>query len=180
MPVRSEGRGAPPAAPPPRFWRQPSARYRNFQIAYTLLALNFVIPAFSYSFLPDVAVAQFLSVQERLGGAPYLGVEGASHLWRYLGAANVMTLGFTCLLLQFDLRRYHAALVPLTFMKLYAATSWLVGWAVEPGYRFFLAFAVLDYVTSAAFVYFARGAHRDIATLADDQLVPRPGWGVLR
>lgn len=167
-------------SPRPSFWRQPSTPYRNFQLVFTLLTLNFVIPAFSYSFLPDVAVAQFLSVNERLGGTTYLGVEGASHLWRYLGAANVMTLGFSCFLLQFDLRRFYPVLVPLTFMKLYAATSWFVGWVAEPGYRFFLAFAVLDYVTSAAFVYFGRTAHRAIATIPDDQLSPPPGWGTKR
>lgn len=155
-----------------RFWRQPCRRYRDFQIAYTVLTLNFALPALVYTFAPEQAMAQFLDINRLLGGADYLFPEADSRVWRYLAAANVMTLGFMCLLLQLDLRRYFPVLVPLTFMKAYAATCWLAGWIASPEYRFFLAAAVLDYVTSAAFVFFAVRARRAID--GAPELVPRP------
>ena len=158
-----------------RFWTQECRRYRWFQLVFTALTLNFVLPAFSYSFAPDAAVAQFLQVNRALGGAPYPFDEAHSHLWRYLGAANVMTLGLCCLLLQLDLRRFYPVLVPLTFMKLYAATSWLAGFLFAPGVPVFLAAAVLDYATSFAFVFFAARAHAEIAGKVDGALVPSPG-----
>ncbi len=156
------------------FWSQPSRAYRDFQIAFTILTLNFVIPAFGYSFAPASAMESFLAVNRWLGGAPYDFPEASSRVWRYLAAANVMTLGFMCLLLQVNLRRFGAVVVPLTFMKAYAALSWWVGWALAPGLRFFLAAAVLDTVTCAAFVFFSGRAARDIAGRADAELVPRP------
>ena len=158
----------------PSFWNQPSNAYRNFAIAYALLTLNFVIPAFAYSFAPHAAMDQFLAVNDLFGGAPYGFPEAESRVWRYLAAANVMTLGAMCLLLLLDLRSMYPILVPLTFMKMYAATAWLFGWLNDRGAMFFLAAAILDYGTSAAFVYFARTAKRAIATVADAQLVPRP------
>ncbi len=160
-----------------RFWRQPCRRYRAFQIAFTVLTLNFVVPAISYTFAPHVAMQQFLDVNRVLGGADYTFPEAASRVWRYLAAANVMTLGFMCLLLQLNLRRFYAVLVPLTFMKGYATACWLVGWLLAPGFRFFLAAAILDGVTSCAFVFFARRARAEIDGRRDDELVPRPLFG---
>lgn len=162
-----------------RFWQQPCRRYRNFQIVFTILTLNFVIPAFGYTFTPQSAMDQFLAINRLMGGLPYTFPEAQSHVWRYLAAANVMTLGFMCLLLQLDLRRFYAVLVPLTFMKTYAAACWWVGWIQSPGYRFFLGAAVLDTVTAAAFVYFARSAHAQIAGRPDAELVPAP-WGAAK
>ncbi len=156
------------------FFTQPARRYRDHQLVFALLALNFLVPAFSYSFFPEQAVRSFLDVNELLGGAPYTFPEAESRVWRYLGAANVMTLGFMCTMLLVNLRRFFMVLWPLSFMKAYAATSWLVGWLFEPGARFFLAAAVLDYVTTFAFLFFSIRAHREIATIPDDQLVPRP------
>lgn len=156
------------------FLTQPARRYRDHQLAFALLALNFLLPAFSYSFLPERAVDSFLQVNALLGGDPYSFPEAQSRVWRYLGAANVMTLGVMCALLALDLRRFYAVLWPLAFMKAYAATSWLLGWLHDPGARFFLAAAILDYATTAAFLFFAPRAHREIAQLPDEQLVPRP------
>jgi hypothetical protein len=161
---------------PGRFFRQPAGHYRNFQIVFLILTLNFAIPTLSYVFAPEVAVSQFLAINEALGGAayPWAGAEVDSRLWRYLGAANVATLALMCLLLQINLRRFYAVLVPLTFMKALAATLWLAGFIAHPGYRVFLAAAILDYVTSAAFVIFAGRARRQIEGMDDAQLVPVP------
>lgn len=162
-----------------RFFTQPTRRYRDHQLVFALLTLNFVLPALTYSFAPQSAMDSFLRINTILGGAPYDFPEAASRVWRYLGAANVMTLGLMCALLMADLRRFYPVLVPLTFMKLYAATSWLVGFVLDPGARFFLAAAILDYVTSFAFVFFAVRARRAIEGVPDAALVPRP-WSARR
>ena len=96
------------------FFTQPARRYRDHQLAFLLLALNFLIPAFGYSFLPEQAVASFLRINELLGGAPYTFPEAESRVWRYLGAANVMTLGVMCTMLLVNLRRFFALLWPLS------------------------------------------------------------------
>lgn len=143
-------------------------------MVFTLLTLNFVIPALGYTFSPRSAIDGFLRINDLLGGAPYAFPEAGSRVWRYLAAANVMTLGFCCLLLQVNLRRFYPVLIPLTFMKAYAAACWWGGFVAAPGYRFFLGAAVLDTVTCAAFVYFARAARAEIAGRPDADLVPAP------
>lgn len=164
------------------FWTQPSKRYRNFQIVYTLLFLNFAIPTLSYAFSPETAMEQFGHLNLLLGGVEYAVPEAQSHFWRYLGTANVAALAFMCLLLQYDLRKYRQVVVPLTFLKATAATLWLAGYLASPQHPAFLAAAVLDYVTSFSFVYFAVRAHADIRDLPDGALVPAPveqtplGW----
>jgi hypothetical protein len=154
------------------FWNQPAPAWRNFHLVFTVLSLNFLIPAAIYTVAPQVAIDQFLQINDLLGGDAYTFPEAQSRVWRYLGAANVMTLGLMCALLQYDLRRFFPVLVPLTFMKAYAAACWLIGWLDDPGARFFLAAAVLDFVTSGAFVFFATRARR--ALLAGAAVVPRP------
>ena len=156
------------------FFRQPCRRYRNFQVIFGILTLNFIIPAFTYTFSPETAMGQFLDLNALLGGEPYTFPEAASRVWRYLAAANVMTLGLSCLLLQLDLRRFYAILLPLTFMKAYVAACWLVGWLLAPGFRFFLAAAVLDFVTCFAFLWFAIRARREIEDADPARLIPRP------
>ncbi len=157
-----------------RFLEQPARRYRSFQVVYALLALNFLIPAASYAWAPHLAVEQYLRINALLGGLPYVHHEADSHLWRYLAAANVMTLGMMCVLLLANLRRFYAVLWPLTFMKAFAALSWLGGYLQEAHTPVFLGAAILDGVTCVLFVVFARRAHAEIVPLQDDQLVPRP------
>jgi hypothetical protein len=156
------------------FLFQRSPAYRNFQIVFTLLTLNFFIPSLSYLFAPGTAMAQFSHMNQVLGGPPYLQPETQSHFWRYLGIANVLTLAFACALLQWNLRRFYAALWPLTFLKSTAATLWLAGFLSNDGVPVFLGASILDYATSAAFVYFATRARREIEGVADEHLVPRP------
>lgn len=157
-----------------RFFQQPSRHYRSFQLVYALLALNFLIPAATYAWAPQLAVEQYLQANALLGGTAYLHHESDSHLWRYLAAANVMTLGVMCVLLMANLRRFYAVLWPLTFMKAFAALSWLGGFVQEPHTPVFLGAFLLDGVTCVAFVVFARRAHADIVAIPDEKLVPRP------
>jgi hypothetical protein len=159
-----------------QFWCQPCRRYRDFQVVFTLLTLNFVVPAVSYALRPEIAAAQFAAINELLGGAPYTFPEAGSRLWRYLGAANVMTLGLLCLLLQLDLRRYRASLGILVFLKSYNATLFLFGFVAATQFPALLAVALFDYATSLAFWFFATRAHHEIADRPNADLVPAPRW----
>ena len=160
-----------------RFWSQPSGNYRNFQLVFTVLTLNFAIPSVIYIVAPELAHQQFVDMNASLGGGAYVFPEYASSFWRYLGAANVATLALMCFLLQLNLRRWYAVLLPLTFMKSLAATLWLAGWFQTPEYPAFLAAAILDYASSFAFVFFARRARLDLKELSDNELVPSPKGG---
>ena len=157
-----------------RFWRQPSAKYRNFQLAFLFLTLNFCIPAATYVVAPEVAQENMLRANELLGGVAYTFPEAGSRVWRYLGAANVMTLGLMCLLLQVNLRYFRPTLLPLCFLKGYNATLFLAGFLANTGFRGFLVVALYDYLNTWMFWYFARGAHRDIRDRPDAELVPAP------
>jgi len=109
-----------------------------------------------------------------VGGALYNFPEASSRVWRYLGAANVMTLALMCFLMQWDLRKYRVLLFPLFFLKSYNATLFLFGYIAAPQYPAFLAVALFDYATSFAFWFFSTRAHRAIQSFDDVQLVPQP------
>jgi hypothetical protein len=159
------------------FFGQRCPAYRDFQVIFTILTLNFAIPSLSYLFAPAVAMDQFSQLNQLLGGPAYTKPELESHFWRYLGTANVMTLALMCFLLQWNLRKFYAVLVPLTFMKGTAATLWLVGFFANERVPAFLSGAILDYVTSAAFVFFSVRAYRQIKAVPDSDLVPSPRGG---
>lgn len=161
-------------ASPTAFFAQPAKRYRNFQLVFTLLTLNFALPAVSYAVAPEIAQEQFARIEALLGGEPYTFNEAGSRVWRYLGAANVATLALMCLLLQLDLRRNYRMLIPLTFLKGYNASLYLLGFAADPAHRAFLAVGLFDALTCVAFVYFARTARAEIEGRPDAELVPRP------
>lgn len=83
-------------------------------------------------------------------------------LWRVLGIANVATLGFCCVLLQVNLRRYFAVLLPLLFLKSMASVGFLVAYASEP-HPSYLAACLFDALTVAAMWFFATRAHRALS-----------------
>lgn len=154
-----------------KFFRQPSVHYRNFQIVFTLLTLNFIIPAISYSFFPDAAIKQFSELSRYMGNGPYTIPENMSRIWRYLAAANVMTLGVMCLLLQINLKKFYPILIPLVFLKSYNAILYLLDY-MKTGHTAFLAVALFDFFTSWAFIYFARSAFIEIRFRKKTDLFP--------
>ncbi len=158
------------------FFQQPSKSYRNFQFVYIFFVLNFVIPAISYAVAPEVAIGQFRRTNTMLGGADYTFPEEQSRVWRYLGAANVMTLGLLCALLTWDLKRYRPVLGPLIFLKGYNASLFLFGWFAARQYPVLLAVALYDYLTCVGFWYFATRAYEDVKDRPDSELVPPPRW----
>ncbi|MBI2378325.1 MAG: hypothetical protein HYV07_30275 [Deltaproteobacteria bacterium] len=161
------------------FLGQRCREYRDFQIAFTLLTANFFFPAISYAIAPEIASEQVSRINEILGGGPYgdPGAEVSVRFWRFLGAANVMTLALMCFLMQLDLRKYFVVLLPLTFLKAYNAGLFFLGWVFVPEHRAFLAISVFDFLSALAFVLFSRRAKRAIADLPDSELIPKPRAG---
>jgi hypothetical protein len=161
------------------FFTQPARRYRNFQLAFTVLTLNFFIPALVYTFAPLVAHEQFNQLNLLLGGYPYYFPEDQSIFYRVLGSANVFALAFMCAFLQWNLRKHIIVLVPLVFLKMTAATIWLIAYIQRPLLPASLGACVLDAVTSALFVFFAVRAYREIQDVPDEELVPKPKRSIL-
>ncbi|MBW1881681.1 MAG: hypothetical protein JRJ84_25255 [Deltaproteobacteria bacterium] len=139
-----------------------------FHVVYTVLALNFIIPVLFYVFDGAGTIENWAWLGEFLGGDPYGHTED-SVLWRVLGIANVATLGFCCVLLQLDLKKWFPVLTPLVFLKGSASFGFLVAFLLE-GYPQFLAAFLFDGVTVAAMLFFAIRAHR----VLDGDTVPQP------
>ncbi|MFS8066600.1 MAG: hypothetical protein ACMG6S_09545 [Byssovorax sp.] len=147
---------------------------RAFQIVYTILVLNFFIPAISYMVRPDLALANVDQINRLLGGGPY-PIDESGQLWRMLAVGNVMTLAFLCALLLIDLRRFWPALPALAFLKSYSALYSLWIGAAHHLPVFYAVFA-FDGLTTLAMVFFATRAHRAIA---GGEPVPLFAWLVL-
>jgi hypothetical protein len=155
------------------FLRQRHPAYRNFQFAYTVLTLNFLIPATSYLVAPDMMVQSVHDLGALLTDAPYTACED-SHMWRFLAVSDVLTLGFMCLLLQLNLRRWYPVLLPLLFCKgSSVVASAYVGLFQYP-HAFFICPVVLDSVTCLAIWFFASRARKVIGDGPDGDLVPHP------
>src|SRR5579863_84234 len=118
---------------------------KAFHVVYTILALNFFIPVIFYAINPHGTIEQFTAMGTFLGSPVYPHSED-SVMWRVLAIANVTTLGFCCVLLQVDLKRWFPCLIPLVFLKSMAALGYLIAFLFEP-YRGYLAGTALDAVT---------------------------------
>ena len=155
------------------FLTQPNVAYRNFQIVFTVLTLNFFTPAVVYLFAPDLAYGELDRLCALFGWELMTAAERGSEFWRFLGFSNVFALGFMCLLLQLDLRGRHPVLLPLLVLKggSVVGAAWL--FVFGSGHPFFALAVVFDGITMAAMVFFAGRAYR--ALPADDVgLVPTP------
>ena len=155
------------------FFQQPVREYRNFQLVYTLLTLNFFTPAAVYLFAPEAAYAALDMLCSMLGWSSMSGAERTSEFWRFLGFSNVFSLGFMCLLLQVNLRRWYPVLVPLLVLKggSVVGAAWL--FFAGSGHPFFALAVVFDGLTMAVMVVFARAAHRALPP-TDHGLIPPP------
>ena len=85
-----------------------------------------------------------------------------------------MTLGFICLLLQVNIRRWYPALLPLMFLKSCSVFAAAYVGLFQYQHPFFIVPVVLDSLTVAAMGFFASRAHRQIRDRSDAELVPRP------
>lgn len=135
-----------------------------FRAVYTILVLNFFLPAVSYVVAPGMTYQTLDQVNRILGGGPYSAVE-SGHLWHMLGVGNVFTLAFMCALILFDLRRFYPVLPALLFLKGFSAI-YAVFIAAANGVPFFYAVFVLDGITCFAMWFFATRAHRQALVAA--------------
>lgn len=133
---------------------------RLFRIVYAVLAAQFIAPALSYMVVPEVTEQTLDRLNRALGGGAVPGSEAACEsVWHMLAVGNVMTLGFMCALMAWDLRRHYGLLPGLAFLKGFSAFySLLLGFAHHM--PMFFAIAVLDGVTTGAIIFFARRAYR--------------------
>jgi hypothetical protein len=156
------------------FLRQPNRAYRNFQIVYTVLTLQFLLPSLSYLFTPETALSQIDAGCALLGVRPLDTSEHGSGLWRMLSFSNVFALSFNCFLLQLDLRRFYPSLLPLVVLKGGSAVGSLWVWASTTQHPFFLFVVALDGVTACVIAFFAVRARRGLDGGDDAALLPRP------
>ncbi|MSP63448.1 MAG: hypothetical protein EXR72_24510 [Myxococcales bacterium] len=157
-----------------RFWRQPNRRYRNFQIVFTLLTLNFIVPSLSYAIAPEIAQQSFLDMGRLFHAAPYPKSED-SYTWRFLAVSNVFTLGTMCFMLHLNLRRFYPILPALFVLKAVTALQFLVHFVFVLPYPAFLLIGIFDGLTCALFLFFAGSARRSLASDGNDgSLVPAP------
>lgn len=159
------------------FFNQPNRRYLAFQLVFGFLTIQFAIPAVSYVVAPEVAIGQLSQIGELLGSGSYLVPEAQSHVWRHLGAANVMTLALMCGLMQLNLRKWIVVLPVLMFLKGYNASLFLGDFLFGSAYAAFGVVAFWDFLNCWMFWFFARRAHAEILDRPDEELVPRP-WGL--
>lgn len=154
-----------------RFWKQPNKQYRNFQLVYTAITLNFAVPTISYYLDKASTDRRANNLALRLAGRPLPSSE-ESDVWWILGAGNVATLAFMCALLQHNVLRNRRVLVPLVFLKMASALGYFGVWR-RTGHRFFAAASLLDSVTSLAMWLVARSAIQSLDGITDvGDLVP--------
>lgn len=158
-----------------RFLRQPNHAYRDFQVVYTLLTLNFIFPSLSYLIDPNGTYERFVAIGLLLGEHGYPSPE-ASYFWRFLGVSNVFTLGVMCAMLQWNLRRFWPVLPALCVLKAGTSLQFLGNYFFGIHHRAFLAIGLFDALTTVAFIVFARRAYRAMGADAakDTELVPHP------
>ena len=155
------------------FVSQPVSRFRDFQVVFTILTLNFFTPSVAYLFAPEVAYGQLDQLCNTLGWDLMSAAERGSEFWRFLGFSNVFALGFMCLLLQLNLRRWYPVLLPLLVLKggSVVGAAWL--FLFGSGHPFFALAVGFDGVTMAAMIFFASRAHAALPA-GDVGLVPAP------
>ena len=158
-----------------KFLKQENKAYRDLQLALAFLTLNFTIPSLSYFFAPDLAFAQFKDLGKLLGGVDY-PLQEESHLWRVLAAGNVFTLGFSCALLAWNVKRYAPIVPVFVVLKSFSALGYLWTFLFRLPYRLFFAVFLWDAVAVFLVVFLSRRALRAIAAAgpeAESRLVPR-------
>jgi hypothetical protein len=147
------------------FWSQENKAYRNMQIVFSLLSLHFLIPAISYFFTPDLALNQFQQIGQLLGGGHY-PVSEDSIIWRVLASGNVFTLGWMCLLLQLNIKRFHNIVPVFAVLKGWSSLGYLYVYLFQLRYPAFLAVTIWDAINVFLVIHYGRKVYR---SLADDK-----------
>jgi hypothetical protein len=155
-----------------RFWGQPNKQYRNFQIVFFLLGVHFLIPSLTYAFNPQGAIGQLKWLGSLAGATDYPYAEDG-FVWRILAAGNVFTLAFMCFMIQANVRRFYAVLVPLCVMKAYASLGFLTAYLYGLRYPVYLGVFCWDGINVLMFLYFAHTAYWSLEEWGQESAVPR-------
>lgn len=154
------------------FWNQPNKAYRNFQIAFFLLGVHFLIPSFQYAFALRAAVSTFVKLGQLMGAPiPYPFAEDG-FIWRVLGAGNVFTLAFMCFMIEANVRRFYAVLAPLCVLKSYASLGFLTSYLFGYHDPVYLAVFAWDGINVLMFLYFAHTAYWSLEEWGEETAVP--------
>jgi hypothetical protein len=156
-----------------RFWNQPNKAYRNFQLVFFLLAAHFIIPSISYALNWQSAIWLLDHLGRILGASRPYRLAEASYVWRVLAVANVFSLGFMCLILMANVRRFYPVLLPLCVLKGCAALGFLVVYIWRYRFPAFLAVSIWDTANVLMFLYFAHTARWSLEEWSEEVLVPR-------
>ena len=155
-----------------RFWNQPNQAWRNFHLAFFLLAGHFIIPSISYALNWPAAVHAVDLLGRVLGAGGHYRPTEVSYIWRVMAVANVFTMGFMCLTIQANIRRFYPILLPLCVLKGTAAAGFLVVYLWRYHFPAFLAAGLWDTGNVLMFLYFAHTARWSIEEWGEDVLVP--------
>jgi hypothetical protein len=161
-----------------RFLVQPARAYRNFQLVYSVLTLQFLIPSLTYLIAPEIALETVHWISARLG-APYPFSE-ESHVWRMLAFSDVWTLGSMCLILQLNLRRWYPVLLPLLICKGSSVVGSAYIYFFQEAHPFLLVPVFLDAFTVWAMWYFATRARRESNEEVIHSWIPQPRFTAVR
>ncbi|MCA9523057.1 MAG: hypothetical protein KC609_18910 [Myxococcales bacterium] len=155
-----------------RFVKQPLPAYRNMQIVFNLLALQFLIPSMTYFFAPEQALGPLRQLAQLLGSTPY-SVAEQSFVWRTLAAGNVFTLATLCFMLSWNIRRF-AVLIPIFIvLKGFSSLGFLYVFAAETGQPLFLAIFFWDALAVFLVWFFGLRALQAVRREPTAELVPR-------
>jgi len=155
-----------------RFWNQPNKQYRNFQLAFFLLGVHFLIPSMFYAFNPQGPIGQLKWMGSVLGAPAYPFLEDG-FVWRVLGAGNVFTLAFMCFMIQANVRRFYIVLAPLCVLKAYSSLGFLIAYLFGYHYPVFLGVFIWDGANVLMFLYFAHTAYWSLEEWGEEAAVPR-------
>lgn len=156
-----------------KFFGQENKSYRNFQIVYTFLTLNFLIPSLSYAFTPTIAVQNFIKIGKILGVSTYIFTASEfGYIWRCLAVSNVFTLAFMCFMLQLNVRKYFLVLIPLLVLKSTSALGYLIIFLLKVHHPAFLVVFLYDGISALAMFYFVKTAYISLEKFSLEKLVP--------
>ena len=90
-----------------------------------------------------------------------MGEQG--YIFRELAAGNVLTLGFLCLLMLWDMRRYQALIPMFVVLKGFSALAYLYVYLLKLRYPLFLAVFFWDSLAVFLVVFFGLRAQRALS-----------------
>lgn len=143
------------------FLTQPTRGYRNFQLAFSVLALGHLALALAAIYWPVELHEGFAGLNAAINGVRYYFPEDQGTYYRVIAATHLCGIAAMCALMQWNVRAHAPLLVTLVLFKLLAGVLWLVAFVERPIIAAALACATLDFVLAAVFVAFARPAYRE-------------------